>query len=392
LGYSAATSVDEQAMGLVEARMDVDDLVRAECFRLANRNLFKNAVAFPISALVLFLMMRHRSQQNYLLVWIGLGTITSAIVVLTAFAASRKAPVGAAIDQWVRREVVMMVVVGATWGSGSFALTAGLRGHAFIEASLIVMVFQLGAISVNMVANASVRAFFLAYAVPLVAGPSLRGLLGSSTTERLFGLGSIGFMVLITLYHGEIFRYVTTSLRLRHEMADVNTELIEAIAKIEALTRHDDLTGLHNRRHFVEVLQQAVDNGTTEPFCVALLDIDRFKEINDGYGHAVGDDVLRGLGALFATMVRDRDCIGRFGGEEFAVLLTGSKLEGGRAFVERLRTAVAETQFTNGLTVTISAGIVAATAGITSSELLVAADRSLYAAKAAGRNRVMTSA
>jgi diguanylate cyclase (GGDEF)-like protein len=123
-----------------------------------------------------------------------------------------------------------------------------------------------------------------------------------------------------------------------------------------------------------------------ETFAFIMADVDHFKRVNDQYGHGVGDDVLRRVAALAESCVRDRDMVGRLGGEEFAVLMPGSSIEQAAALGERLRKACAQAFHPPGLTVTISVGVAAAGVASTSAKLLRDADEALYRAKYEGRN------
>jgi diguanylate cyclase (GGDEF)-like protein len=156
----------------------------------------------------------------------------------------------------------------------------------------------------------------------------------------------------------------------------------------------DALTGLPNRRGLDAALAHRVGDERARFACV-LADIDHFKRINDRYSHLVGDEVLRRVGALMREVVRDGDVAARYGGEEFALLL--DRVDGRQAVevCERLRQVIAAQpweQIVGGLAVTISLGVVMRRAGDSGEALLGRADGCLYAAKAAGRDRVVAEA
>ncbi len=165
-------------------------------------------------------------------------------------------------------------------------------------------------------------------------------------------------------------------------------------AQLAALSETDALTGLANRRGFVARAMPAVAAAQRQggDCAVLMLDLDRFKAINDGFGHPAGDAVLRGVGTVIAQAVREADVAGRLGGEEFALLLPGDDLAAARGVAERLRALVADAvphPAGGGARVTLSVGITALGAAATLEAALAAADRALYAAKAAGRDRVV---
>ena len=192
------------------------------------------------------------------------------------------------------------------------------------------------------------------------------------------------------------FVYVLVTLSFHAMlMALVITRLV---ADLQRLSRHDGLTGLLNRRALEEALTAQLQRGrrAAEAFCVMMVDVDHFKRINDRHGHAVGDAALKQLAALMRRQVREVDRVGRFGGEEFLVLLPGLELPAARAVAERLRESVAATPLAHAdaaITLSVSIGI-AQSAGAHEdvSRLLVRADAALYQAKQGGRDQVAAAA
>jgi diguanylate cyclase (GGDEF)-like protein len=186
--------------------------------------------------------------------------------------------------------------------------------------------------------------------------------------------------------------------------AGLATRLARPVARVFAdlarLTRQaqtDSLTNLANRRALDERLDVEVDHarrlGTNVAFVIA--DIDDFKSINDSYGHQTGDDVLRRVGRAFAEAVRELDLPGRYGGEEFAIVLPGTNLSGARALSEKIRKNLEELLVTTPdgspfqLTASFGAACFPAQSGV--EELVAAADAALYEAKRTGKNRVVTA-
>jgi diguanylate cyclase (GGDEF)-like protein len=158
-------------------------------------------------------------------------------------------------------------------------------------------------------------------------------------------------------------------------------------------TRHDILTGASTRRSFFETAQRIVERAARdgEPVSLVMFDLDHFKRINDRRGHAVGDRVLRGFAESVRLMLRPSDVFGRFGGEEFILLLPATPVESAVGIAERIRRAFCEAyRSLDGmpLKATVSAGVSALQPGGNFDDALWEADRALYAAKEAGRNRV----
>jgi diguanylate cyclase (GGDEF)-like protein len=172
--------------------------------------------------------------------------------------------------------------------------------------------------------------------------------------------------------------------------------LKEAQAGLQRLATTDYLTGMANHRSFSEAGEREILRARryAHPLAVLMLDLDRFKQVNDTYGHAVGDGVLVAIAATFRILLRDIDVYGRLGGEEFAILLPETDLAGGRTTAERLRSAIADTAIDEGgvtLHITVSIGVAMLSEkdrGLDA--VLKRADDAMYEAKRNGRNRVMT--
>jgi diguanylate cyclase (GGDEF)-like protein len=170
------------------------------------------------------------------------------------------------------------------------------------------------------------------------------------------------------------------------------------VRELLAAATTDAKTGLLNARTWEQVARRALErrDGTDAPGAVLVVDIDRFKLVNDRYGHLSGDAALRLVGRTLAANVRAGDRVGRFGGEEFVVVLPGASEAAALAVAERLRVGVARLSLAEciaepvaGLAISVSIGVACAPQnGVDLAGLLRAADRALYAAKGAGRNRV----
>lgn len=161
----------------------------------------------------------------------------------------------------------------------------------------------------------------------------------------------------------------------------------------------DALTGLSNRRAFIDWATREVLRCArySDHFCVMLLDVDHFKQVNDRYGHAAGDAVLAAVSRLMGSVVRSCDVVARWGGEEFVVALPSTTLDGATLVAERIRAAlevhpIADPNGGQVLSVTASFGVAELEAGESLEQLVDRADRAMYAAKSAGRNRVLATA
>lgn len=174
-------------------------------------------------------------------------------------------------------------------------------------------------------------------------------------------------------------------------------QLESANTKLQELALRDGLTGLLNRRYWESCLErefarhQRYDN----PVSLVIFDIDHFKRVNDTYGHQTGDEVIRETARITSQLVRETDFAGRYGGEEFVVLLPGTTLDGAAQFAERLRSTIERQQIDyqgSPLTFTISLGVATLADDMAGYQaLLERADKALYQSKEGGRNRVTVS-
>lgn len=181
----------------------------------------------------------------------------------------------------------------------------------------------------------------------------------------------------------------------RRQLELANTQLSQLNDELHEQASHDYLTGCLNRRALSERLTGELERVRRYggELTLAILDIDYFKQINDGYGHAVGDQALQFLVKTLTVQLRRTDVLARIGGEEFAVLMPGTSLDVGMQVIDRMRASLAHLQVgdvTPPLHLSFSAGVAAWRAGLSERALLQAADHALYAAKQQGRNRVLS--
>jgi len=204
------------------------------------------------------------------------------------------------------------------------------------------------------------------------------------------GLGLFLFLFVQSIVIGSIFNH---SFR---EVKDLNAHLEQRVAErtheLEQLTRVDSLTNLINRRYFWVLLEQEWDRWIRygQNFCLVMVDLDHFKDLNDTMGHAVGDEALRNLGKLLKANVRKTDTVARYGGEEFCLILPGTKIEVAWNLMEKIRLSLASEPLIDHPVPTIktlSYGVAQASGHKDPTDLLDAADKLMYRAKEAGRNQ-----
>ena len=183
---------------------------------------------------------------------------------------------------------------------------------------------------------------------------------------------------------------------LRQSLYAKSLALKEAYKRIEELAELDELTGSLNRRCIMRMLEEEISRAhrTNSGCSIALIDLDWFKRVNDTFGHPTGDEVLRTFSITVFANLRDVDRFGRFGGEEFLLVLPDTPHGTAARILDRLRAIIADldwSSFSPGMQVTISAGIATLRVDETPDAILARADRALYQAKAQGRNRIVSA-
>lgn len=199
-----------------------------------------------------------------------------------------------------------------------------------------------------------------------------------------------------------VFAYVSVLMLVAYlgsYIASLRNKLKRQNEKLTELATRDSLTQLPNRRSVMERLEQEKSrferrNPDNTALCISMLDIDHFKDINDTWGHDAGDAVLCRIGSALQDCMRKGDFIGRFGGEEFVVILPETTLDVAHKAAHRIQQTIAGLEFVElpgGKRVTVSQGLASHCSGESIAETLKRADRALYEAKQAGRNQVVLS-
>lgn len=221
-----------------------------------------------------------------------------------------------------------------------------------------------------------------------------------SLRNDVFRLELLRFMALVMmmLWVSFVGGYIA---RMRSNLAIKKNALAEALDKLKVISIHDELTGAFNRRHLMDIIEHEKERTDRfgETFSVCILDLDHFKRFNDQFGHQVGDEILQGFSQRMRTQARGMDMLGRqepdntfgrYGGEEFLLVLPHTPQLGAMQCVERIRRAVNASAFETSsgpLIATFSAGIAEYARGESVAETLNRADAALYKAKNNGRNR-----
>ena len=181
---------------------------------------------------------------------------------------------------------------------------------------------------------------------------------------------------------------------LEQEVRERTKELEEANKKLDLISRTDELTGLPNRRDMLRTIDNEIQRiaRTRKPLCFIFIDIDHFKNVNDTYGHACGDEVLKHVSGTIRNLLRKYDVLARYGGEEFLTLLPETDLMGAKTVAERFRSTIENTTVTYGklsIKATITLGVALHDSALGVDRSIQMADRALYEGKESGRNKVV---
>jgi diguanylate cyclase (GGDEF)-like protein len=270
-----------------------------------------------------------------------------------------------------------------------FLLAAPQIGYAFL--SILFLIFGFG--SLRMTSRQATIAWtltmiglgpiFLLSTVPI-------GMPVGTHIERLSAMLCYVLMIGQCAFVGLYGSSLRTMLYKR------GFELREAYKRIEELAALDELTGSFNRRCIMRMLDNEINRAhrIQTPCSIALIDLDWFKRVNDTYGHPTGDEVLRTFAITMFANIRGIDRFGRYGGEEFLLVLPDTPNDAAARILERLRAIIADldwSAFSPGMHVTISAGVATLRAEESADTLLARADSALYVAKARGRNRIASA-
>ncbi|HTF35350.1 MAG TPA: diguanylate cyclase [Myxococcota bacterium] len=294
-------------------------------------------------------------------------------------------------------EVLGWTLVVQETSDDAFAPIASILQHTLllnmgIVAVLSLVAFKIAASMVGAIHNLSdaarrVRDGEPDVVVPVTSGGDEVGILTRTFAEMVERLHDARLEIEVRRQESE------NANRL---LLAQNHELQRANETLEQLAITDGLTKIHNHRFFQDQLSREIKRAerTGSPLALTLLDIDDFKQLNDRYGHAVGDEVLQLLAAVLIEETRDHDLVARYGGEEFAVLAPATDRDGALMLAEKLRTAVAEHRFcpkgsSTPLSITVSIGL--AIYHGDRSAFFDEADRALYEAKANGKDCVVAA-
>ena len=282
---------------------------------------------------------------------------------------------------------VPQMLFALTSGAVAYTLLGDGRGAVF-PVVMVVLMFGMFVVSPRQMRWLSVYAVLLFGAVMAV--------MASSNPRDYPVVIELGHFLLVATMMPAMSMLALRLSRMRHRSNLQRAELAQALARLREHTTRDELTGLVNKRHMQELMEQehqrCIRSG--QSFCLAVLDIDRFKPVNETHGYTVGDAVLRAVAQEALRHVRVSDMLCRWGGEEFVLLMSDTRAALARGGLERLHQKVGALRILHGTAavgITLSCGMAEHHAGETVEQTLGRAERALQEAKAQGRDRVVVS-
>ena len=331
------------------------------------------------SAGVMLLVATHSSTVNTVAVQWWAAISVGGLAVMTAFI--RSGETSRLNDPSL---TVPQMVWTVTSGAVAYVLAGDARG---IVPSVLAMILFFGTFGLSVAEVVGIGVYaLLAFGCAVAAT--------TRVNASPFGYLDTAYALMVLIVLGGSIALNLRIQRIRARLREQRQALAHALAVNRELATRDDLTGLPNRRAMQDLMdlehRRSLRSG--RPMLLAQLDIDHFKRINDGHGHATGDRALQAFAGVVRANVRDTDVLARWGGEEFVLMLSETQPEDARDLVERVRQAVAAMEIphaTGHLQMTVSAGLALHLPGDTLEATLERADQALYTAKSLGRNRVV---
>ncbi len=361
--------------------------------RVLRRTIRTSPVALLAFPLVTWNYIDHR----WLILYFSATSAVSLITELQFFLEERAQRRGTSNFTRFRRQIAInQGLTSAIWGSISW-MTGGTPDWVGALAAIYVVAY----VAANMVFNAPSNRLFRVYQIPLLMSAVSGFLIFNGTAGRVWAAAVLGFGLSALIMHHELHEVFRGAVHREVANSDLTEELQQRQGEVERSNAlllheatHDSLTGLPNRALFARTLEQAVDDShrTGNNVSILLIDVDRFKVVNDSLGHGAGDEILIQFAERSRSVLSKGSMMARLGGDEFAVLLSNddcsptSEVAAG----ERFRQLCTEPFSIGGrqLTVTVSVGIArGGDRGESATDLLRQADVALYRAKRLGRDR-----
>ncbi|MBU1777520.1 MAG: GGDEF domain-containing protein [Gammaproteobacteria bacterium] len=373
--------------------------VEAHCVTTLFARARQATMLAQLGTLFIFWVVHDMVSLALALGWMIVNSLPDAITFLHTSRLLKNPPPREQLLSCHNRQMLLRSLQGLCWGSAAVLFHVdGVEGELNAMVVLLVLISISSVSVVNMAPSFRTLAFF-SFSILIV--PILYFL---SLGDHLHVQMAVGLCILLGIqlqfgwdayrqFAGGVHQLVQNQ-RIGKQLEQRNVELDELNQMLRVIAIHDQLTGLFNRHFMVDQIERQrelfVRHGNV--CSIVLFDIDHFKLINDQFGHGVGDDVLAAFSRRIEAQLRQGDTLGRYGGEEFVLLLPMTDRNAAMQLAERIRSALAASPVTRQpeeITVTASFGVAQIEPGEDAGNWLLRADQALYRAKEQGRNRVM---
>ena len=387
--------------------------VQAERARVFNQRAVVGALTSPLGFLLLAWALYQISNLTSALCWLTLILGVEAVILFIAKRFQTLDATSGKSCPWARAQIYFSGAAGVAWGSSVLFIPA--EGH--LLGYLATVTILVGVMGYSIITMCLYRAatwsyfggIFVVLMVQLLLSENpLKNVIAigfcAQFTAQILGAGSLRAMMVKDIEsHVRNQALVQLMSQAREQLEQVhndvqakNTQLNTAIAQLNELVAHDQLTGAYSRRYMLEQMERlaALHQRHGQPVCLIMLDLDHFKNINDHYGHPVGDRALVAVVKAVGAELRDGDMLGRLGGEEFLALMPMTDLESAMLLAERLRATLAEVVFTAGphsMHLPASFGVAQLAPLESVNAWFRRVDDALYQAKTQGRNAVVAA-
>jgi diguanylate cyclase (GGDEF)-like protein len=374
---------------------DVDAL----CVRTLFERLRPAAAMAPLGTVFLGWFEKDSVSLSLLIGWMVLNTLSQAVTLWTSTRLLRHPPLKEKWRYWHNWQTFWSGLEGVCWGSAVIFFHSSGNAGLLNNVAVLTVIIIMACLSIFPFAPSFKT--YLAFIGSALLIPVAHYFWSGDIHNASYIIG-IFMLLLALLKFGRVAnlefvegaRRLVLVQRISKQLEQRNRQLDELNRQINAIAIHDQLTGLYNRHFIVDQLailyESYLRHGNA--CSVVMVDIDHFKLINDRYGHTVGDEVLVAFSRLMESMVRQGDLIGRYGGEEFLLVLPMTDLAAATQLAQRIRTRLAAAPLVDQpvmLVVTASFGVAQIGNGESIDDWLVRVDRAMYRAKESGRNCVM---
>lgn len=375
----------------------------AKVYSLSVQALFERArqatMLAPWGTLFICWVERDVVALPVILAWALINSLPDGATFLLSTRLLRKLPTDERMPHWHNWQAALRMLQGLAWGSAVIFFHA--EGAVANDLTVLAVLIAIAATSaVNMAPSFRTLVAFVA---SILFVPIAYYLWLGDMQHIQFAVGLLIMLGIVLQVGYDAYRQFTDGVNklvlnqaISQQLALRNRQLAETAKQLQVIATHDELTGAYNRRYVVDMLerQRLLFKRHGTPCSIVLLDIDFFKQVNDRYGHAVGDEVLVAFVGRIEKILRQEDCFGRYGGEEFLLVLPETKLAEAEKFAQRIRleiSAVPLTAAPSSLSITASFGVAQLLEEESADGLLQRADDALYRAKANGRNCVVVA-